>query len=109
VLVTVGRGDGLSVTLSQRRFIRWVLILMLFFTTSVFWFRFALVSYSTSAIDHFEQSYAICLPFMSSSERDEIRSDFARIRTKADYVSVLARLDRTAHVHNIDLPKFSVW
>src|SRR5437868_15179640 len=35
-LVTVGRGGGLSVSQSQHRFMRWTVILMLLFVTSVF-------------------------------------------------------------------------
>jgi len=72
-------------------------------------FRMIFISYTTSAIDHFEQAYAICLPLMSSPERDEVRADFARIKTKADYVAVLSRLEGRARDHKVELPKFSVW
>src|SRR6266536_2883145 len=95
-----------EMTPADYRFLRVTVGFSFLLLYSILLFRSISVSYTTSAIDHFEQAYAICLPFMSSFERDEIRSDFARIKTKGDYVSVLARLDRKAHEHKIDLPGF---
>ena len=71
--------------------------------------RLISISYTTNAIDHYEQVYAISLPFLSAPERDQVRSDFARMKTKADYVSVLSKLQSKARDHKVDLPKFSVW
>jgi hypothetical protein len=46
---------------------------------------------------------------MSSYERDDVRSRFARIRTKSDYVAVLSTLEQKARQNSLEIPKFSVW
>ncbi|MEY2485486.1 MAG: hypothetical protein QOH39_1134 [Verrucomicrobiota bacterium] len=102
-----GRAAGLG--MAHFRAVRWVLILTLLFLSSVFWFRFISVAYTTSAVDHFEQAFAICLPYMSVVERDNVRSQFARVHTKEDYVSVLRTLEDRAQANKVELPKFAVW
>jgi hypothetical protein len=89
--------------------LRWAVGLLVLCTCSIYWFRLVSIVYVTTAVDHFEQTYAICLPLLSPQERDQVRSEFARIRTKADYVAVLGKLDRKASQNNIEMPKFSIW
>lgn len=98
-----------QITPADFRFLRLTAGFCFVLLYSVLSFRMISISYTTSAIDHFEQAYAICLPFMSSLERDEVRSSFALIKTKGNYVSVLSKLEAIAHDHKAEIPKFSVW
>jgi hypothetical protein len=107
--ISVGEAAGSDMSVAQDRFFRRLALLLLLLLTSIFGFRSLSITYTTGAIDHFEQSFAICLPFMSPQKRDDIRSRFARIRTKGDYVAVLSTLEQRAMQNNVKIPKFSVW
>jgi hypothetical protein len=107
--IKVGGAPGSDMTAGQHQFLRRYTLILVLLLSSTFLFRSVSITYTTGAIDHFEQSFAICLPFMSAQERDDVRSRFARIRTKNDYVSVLSILEQKARDHNIEIPKFSVW
>ena len=84
-------------------------LLGLVFILSVLLFQRITLSYVSGAITHFEQVYTICLPYLSESERASIRSDFARIRSKKDYVQVLDKLQETALKHSVLTPNFAAW
>jgi hypothetical protein len=107
--ISVGEAPGSDVSVARYRFFLRFTLFLLLLLTSIFGFRSLSITYTTGAIDHFEQSFAICLPFMSPHERDDVRSRFARIRTKSDYVAVLSTLEQKARQNSLEIPKFSVW
>jgi hypothetical protein len=65
--------------------------------------------YANGAISHFNQSLMIVGPYMSVVEEKEMKSDFARIATKADYVRLIQSIEGKASEHGVKLPKFTVW
>ena len=72
-------------------------------------FRLTTLTYVSGAVDQYEQSYTICLPYLSEKEREQIRSQFAQIRTKEDYKEVLSKLVSVASTNKIKVPDFSIW
>jgi hypothetical protein len=107
--IRIGKSPESDMSVAEHRFFRRFTLLLLMLLTSIFAFRSLSIGYTTGAIDHFEQSFAICLPFMSPRERDDVRSRFARIQTKSDYVAVLSMLEQKARQNSLEIPKFSVW
>ncbi len=93
----------------QTRKSQWIEIMLLIFTVSIIGFRALVLTYECNAVNHFEQVYAICLPFLGQPERDRLRFDFARIKTKTDYLSVMNQLQAVAGAQSIRLPDFPVW
>jgi hypothetical protein len=81
-------------------------VLNVIFFLSICTFRFITLSYISSAVTNYEQSYTICLPFLSDAEGSSIRSEYAQIHNKEDYVHVLQKLEAVAASHNISLPSF---
>jgi len=65
--------------------------------------------YINSAISNFKQSLTICAPAMTSAEVNQFESRFAAIRTRADYVEVLARIHDSCGEQKPLLPPFDVW
>ena len=66
-------------------------------------------AYCNAAIAHYRQSLAICRPYLEPGEADVIESRFALIRSKDDYVGVLARLDEVADANGVELLEFEPW
>jgi hypothetical protein len=104
-----GRKVYTEMTPQDYRSIRRILSFPLLLFISVLAFRSISVTYSTGAIDHFEQAYAICLPFLPPHDRDQIRSQFAQIRSKTDYVKLLDHLNEVARANSVQIPIFSIW
>jgi hypothetical protein len=86
-----------------------VLVLNVIFLLSACVFRLITLSYISSAVTNYEQSYTICLPFLSNAEGSSIRSEYAQIHNKEDYVHVLQKLGAVSASHNISLPPFKPW
>jgi hypothetical protein len=98
-----------QMTSKQERLVNWCATASILMLTCLFFFRSLAIGYESSAIDHFEQSFAICLPLMSGKERDEIRSEFSRIQKRDHYVSVLNKLRDKAQQNGMTLPRFNIW
>ena len=84
-------------------------LLLGIFMLSLLVFRAIKLTYISSAITHYEQAFTICLPYLSEPERSSIRSQYAQIKTKEDYVRVLQRLQDVATGHAVTLPTFNPW
>lgn len=67
------------------------------------------LAYANTAITHFNQSLAIAGPFVSPVEERMIRSDFARISSRDDYVRLMKRIDNKVSEQGVRLPEFSIW
>ena len=87
----------------------WVGFLGIMLLTFLLMFRYVSVSYVSGAVDNFEQTFTVCLPYLTTDERDEIRSKFAQVRTKDDYIAIMDRLKSNAVKNKLKIPNFSVW
>jgi hypothetical protein len=71
--------------------------------------RFAMINYTNLAVTYFEQSLAICGPHLTHQDVKEIRSSFASVKRREDYVEVMQRLEDVAIPHGLKLPQFTIW
>lgn len=65
--------------------------------------------YINSGIAHFEQSMAIVTPHARPAEVLLLRSRFARINNRDDFVTLLSEIDRIGDRGGIELPAFETW
>ena len=73
---------------------------------SSFFYQYIKFSHVASAISHYEQSIAIIRPFIEGSSYIEFESQFARIASPADYITLLDELEAISKQHDLDLPAF---
>ena len=81
------------------------------------WFFFGVASfaqgimltYTNSAITHFQHSLSICAPYLTNEEERVIRSQFALLKTSTDYKAVIHKLQDAAAQHQIALREFTIW
>ena len=69
----------------------------------------ARASYINSAVAHFEQSMAIVAPHALADEVLRIRSSFARIGSRDDFVAVLSEINGIAGRAGVELKPFEAW
>jgi hypothetical protein len=65
------------------------------------------ISESNSAYTFFRQSMAICRPYVSDQQAQMIKSRFAEINGRADYLTIIDELQHIAASHQRKLPEFS--
>lgn len=87
----------------------YILFIVQMFCISILLVRFLMLSYTNSAITHFQQSYSICRPYLGENEDKMIASRFSQIKNKDDYISVISKLELIAKKNNITLPTFYPW
>lgn len=66
-------------------------------------------SYIVRAAAHFDQMMTICGPHLSESERLRLRSKFAQIRSKEQYVDLLSQLEQIAKTNQLVVPELSIF
>lgn len=66
-------------------------------------------NYKNAAIAHYLQMFDISAPYLSESERLTIKSEFAQMRTGADYYRILQKLELVAQDHGLNRPTFRPW
>lgn len=76
---------------------------------AVIFVRFLMHSYVNQAVTHFEQSMRIISPHLDVLEEKKLRSSFASIQNRREYVEVMARIGEIAQRNKKELPKFSAW
>lgn len=69
----------------------------------------ARMSYVSSAVNHFDQLYRICQPYMTNDEQGRIISTFAQISCQHDYVAVIEKLKGIATSIGLVFPEFDIW
>lgn len=67
------------------------------------------MTYANKAITHFNQSLTIAAPFINATEERVIRSDFARVSSREDYVRVINGLEARVKERGVQLPEFTIW
>jgi hypothetical protein len=66
--------------------------------------------YLSTAIAHFDQLMAICAPYLSTEEEKTLRSAFAQMTCRNDYVTIIEKLKDHAIKHGVDtLPAFMLF
>ena len=66
--------------------------------------------YLSTAIAYFDQLMAICAPYLSSEEERALRSAFAQMTCRNDYVMIINKLKDHASKHRADkLPEFMLF
>jgi hypothetical protein len=95
-------------SLDSRRFGYKISALTLFIALAAI-SEFAIIDYTNRAITHFEHSLTICAPYLTGEEERAIRSQFALIKTSADYEDVIRRLQAVAAKQGITLREFMIW
>ncbi len=73
------------------------------------WIQLLMLNYTNEAITYFHQSFAVCRPFMDAEEEKQIESQFARIKSRDDYVAVIHELGTIAAKNGAVLPRFTIW
>jgi hypothetical protein len=66
-------------------------------------------SYINTAIAHFEQSLAIVSPHATQDELLMLRSRFAQVTNRDDFVAVLSEIDRIGDRGGLELAGFEAW
>lgn len=66
-------------------------------------------NYASAAAAHVEQLIAITAPIMDESEEEKVRSRFAQIQTREEYVNVVRHLRELAARNKLIVPSFSIW
>jgi hypothetical protein len=102
-------GKTFFLPLHQSRNLKMALLVSYFLVMFSLMFRHVSVSYTSRAVEHFEQMLTICLPTLPGPERDQIRSDFACMKTRADYIKIIENLEAKARANNRNVPSFSIW
>ncbi|MFE1744431.1 hypothetical protein [Coleofasciculus sp. H7-2] len=64
--------------------------------------------YKENAIAHIKQAISICSPHLSNLEIKELNSQFARVKTRNDYILLDKKLRELAANNQLDLPKFDI-
>jgi hypothetical protein len=67
------------------------------------------ISEANGAYTFFRQSMAICRPYVSDQQAQMIKSRFAAINGRADYLTIIDELQHIAASHQRKLPEFSPW
>lgn len=66
-------------------------------------------NYINTAIAHFEQSLAIVSPYAMQEELLMLRSRFAQVTNRDDFVAVLSEIDRIGDRSGLELAGFEAW
>lgn len=94
-----GNGSGLLFSLK---------LIILFGVILIFFILFR-STYINRAITHYEQMTAIVAPYITEHEKIDIKSKFAQIKTKDDYVRIINRLTQVAQENKLYVPTFSIY
>lgn len=92
--------------ITAKSFLVFILIYTVFVVT-IFSLNLAKDTYINDATTYYEQILSITAPYISSEEYLQTKSEFAQIKNKADYQSVIKKLELMASEHNLEIPKFS--
>jgi len=65
--------------------------------------------YVNQAIVHFRQCFDAASPYMSEQEEEEILGQFSSMQSRADFIAVTGRLERTVRSHGKHWPEFTIW
>ena len=71
--------------------------------------RALMLQQANDAFTFFSQSIAICRPYVEERKLQMFLSRFAAVRSKADYLSIIAELKRIAAANRHTLPAYDPW
>jgi ABC-type Fe3+ transport system permease subunit len=83
------------------------LILLYIFLFIVSFSDYFVVNYKDRTRTHFKQCVTICAPYITEKENNLLLSEFALIKSKADYINLNNKIKDIAQQYGLDLPKFN--
>jgi hypothetical protein len=86
-----------------------VLTLLLVFTTTMVLLLFYRVAYINRAANYVDQLSQIIAPYQTERERLLVRSQFAQVVTRDEYVKLVESLRATAASHALKVPEFTIY
>ncbi|MGL1931372.1 MAG: hypothetical protein OCC45_06380 [Desulfotalea sp.] len=66
-------------------------------------------TYINDAVSYFTEILIICKPFINENEYDVIRSNFAQIKTKENYLDIISNLQKIAEKNNLTVRDFAIF
>lgn len=86
-----------------------IILFLLLITFSSIFIEERVNLYKNNAIVHIEQSLRIIMPYLSQKEINQLKSQFALIKSKEDYVELDKKLRDIARDHSTILPDFEIF
>ena len=84
--------------------------LLFVFVTTLIILLFQRTTYINRAVNHFEQLAQIVAPYQREQDRLLVRSKFAQIVSRAQYVQLIGSLEELAHSQGVtSLPQFTIY
>jgi len=65
--------------------------------------------YVNKAVAHFEQSMKIIGPYLQSPESTLLRAEFASMKKKSDFITLMEKMNAIAEKNKVSLPRFVIW
>lgn len=65
--------------------------------------------YVNDAVTHYEKLFNATRPYLETNEAILIKSEFAQIRKRSDYVKIIKKLEKTAINNDLIIPNFEIW
>lgn len=93
-------------TLSKTSFTIFILFYTVFILT-FFTLNLVKTKYQNQAVVYYSQMIAIVTPYLSKDDVNKFHSEFAQIKNKSDYVSIINDLEEVAQKNNLEKPEFS--
>lgn len=117
-LVYLCRDEDHVVTRKVVAFLRWprtfrkryFVVFVVFYTVFVLTFftlNLVKTKYANQAVVYFTQMITIVTPHLSEQEINEFHSNFAQVKNKSDYVSIISSLEDVVQKNNLEKPEFN--
>lgn len=65
--------------------------------------------YVNDAVTHYEKLFNATRPYLETNEAILIKSEFAQIRKRSDYVNIIKKLEKTAINNDLLISNFEIW
>ncbi|WP_284336584.1 hypothetical protein [Comamonas sp. NoAH] len=93
----------------QRRQRPFVVTLLLVFTTTMMLLLVYRVAYVNRAANYFERLSHIVAPLQTDLQRVQVRSQFAQVTTREEFVKVIDGMRSLARANNLKVPDFTIY
>jgi hypothetical protein len=71
--------------------------------------QISMIGYANTLTAYAHRSLDICAPYLTDQQEKVFRSEFALVKTRADYLDIVHRLSIIAEAKGKKLPEFSPW
>jgi hypothetical protein len=83
--------------------------LVLLFATTMALLLFQRIAYVNRAANYYEQLATIAAPYLTETQRLQVRSQFAQVTTRAQYVALIEQLRTAALSNRAHAPEFTIY